>query len=39
LASGVNKIWLQPLKINEEWIYLGIIRPPANSRWTNPNKK
>ena len=39
LASGVNKIWLQPLKINEEWNYLGIIRPPANSRWTNPIKK
>lgn len=39
LASGVNKIWLQPLKINDEWKYLGIIRPPANSRWTNPNKK
>ena len=39
LASGVNKIWLQPLKINEEWNYLGIVRPPANSRWTNPIKK
>jgi hypothetical protein len=39
LASGVNKIWLQPVKINEKWNYLGIVRPPANSRWTNPTKK
>ena len=39
LASGVNKIWLQPLKINDVWEYLGIIRPPAKSRWTNPIKK
>ncbi len=39
LAAGVNKIWLQPLKINNNWNFLGILRPPANSRWTNPNKK
>jgi len=39
LASGVNKIWLQPLEINSKWHYLGIVRPPANSRWTNPIKK
>jgi|TARA_B110000495_G_C23019709_1_gene604722 hypothetical protein len=39
LASGVNKIWLQPLKVNGIWNYLGIVRPPANSRWTNPIKK
>ena len=39
LASGVNKIWLQPLKIDNIWNYLGIIRPPAKSRWTNPIKK
>ena len=39
LAAGVNKTWLQPLKINGMWKYLGIIRPPANSRWTNPIKK
>jgi len=39
LASGVNKIWLQPLRISNEWKYLGIVRPPANSRWTNPIKK
>ncbi|DAC67872.1 TPA: hypothetical protein HA324_00870 [Candidatus Thalassarchaeaceae archaeon] len=39
LASGVNKIWLQPLEINSKWYYLGIVRPPANSRWTNPVKK
>jgi len=39
LASGVNKIWLQPLKINGFWEYLGIIRPPTMARWTNPIKK
>ena len=39
LASGVNKTWLQPLKIDNVWKYLGIIRPPAKSRWTNPIKK
>mgnify|MGYP006082084069 CR=1 FL=1 len=39
LASGVNKIWLQPLKHEEKWKYLGIVRPAANSRWTNPIKK
>tara|TARA_B110000003_G_scaffold267830_1_gene296558 strand:+ start:1119 stop:2132 length:1014 start_codon:yes stop_codon:yes gene_type:complete len=39
LASGVNKVWLQPLKINGDWNYLGIVRPPAKSRWTNPIKK
>ena len=39
LASGVNKIWLQPVKLNEKWNYLGIVRPPANSRWANPTKK
>ena len=39
LASGVNKTWLQPLKIDDVWKYLGIIRPPAKSRWTNPIKK
>ena len=39
LASGVNKTWLQPLKIDSVWKYIGIIRPPANSRWTNPIKK
>ncbi len=39
LASGVNKIWLLPLKNKKLWSYLGIIRPPTNSRWTNPVKK
>ncbi|MBF26795.1 MAG: hypothetical protein CMA98_03305 [Euryarchaeota archaeon] len=39
LASGVNKTWLRPLKIDGMWKYLGIIRPPANSRWANPIKK
>ena len=39
LASGVNKIWLQPLKIDNLWKYLAIIRPPAKSRWSNPIKK
>ena len=39
LASGVNKTWLQPLEIDGVWKYIGIIRPPANSRWTNPIKK
>ncbi len=39
LAAGVNKIWLQPLKINQIWDFLAILRPPANARWTNPNRK
>ena len=25
LASGVNKIWLQPLKINDDWKYLELL--------------
>tara|TARA_Y100000741_G_scaffold364525_1_gene355840 strand:+ start:2627 stop:3637 length:1011 start_codon:yes stop_codon:yes gene_type:complete len=39
LAAGVNKTWLQPLNIDNVWKYLGIIRPPTKSRWTNPIKK
>ncbi len=37
LASGVNKIWLLPVKLNE-WTYIAVRRPPADSRWTNPNR-
>ena len=37
LASGVNKIWILPVK-QEKWSYLAVKRPPADSRWTNPNR-
>ena len=39
LASGVNKIWLHPISHGDSWNYLAIKRPPADSRWSNPNKR
>ena len=39
LAAGVGKTWLHPLLENGEWRYLSISRPPADSRWTNPNRR
>jgi len=38
LAAGVNKKWLYPIE-NEGWSYLSITRPPADSRWNNPNRR
>ena len=39
LASGVGKIWLHPLQDGGVWSYLSITRPPADSRWNNPNRR
>ena len=39
LAAGVNKIWLHPVQNGENWCYLAITRPPADSRWSNPNRR
>ena len=39
LASGVGKIWLHPLQDDGLWRYLSITRPPADSRWNNPNRR
>jgi hypothetical protein len=39
LASGVGKTWLHPLQIDGVWSYLSITRPPADSRWNNPNRR
>ena len=39
LASGVGKTWLHPLQNNGAWEYLSISRPPADSRWSNPNRR
>ena len=38
LASGVNKKWLFPI-MEDEWHYLSITRPPADSRWNNPIRR
>lgn len=39
LAAGVNKIWLHPVARGESWSYLAVTRPPADSRWSNPNRR
>ena len=39
LASGVGKTWLHPLQVGDVWRYLAITRPPADSRWNNPNRR
>jgi len=39
LAAGVNKIWLHPVQYGEKWCYLAVTRPPADSRWSNPNRR
>ena len=39
LASGVGKTWLHPMQSDEGWSYLSITRPPADSRWSNPNRR
>ena len=39
LAAGVNKIWLHPVQCGENWRYLAVTRPPADSRWSNPNRR
>lgn len=39
LAAGVNKIWLHPVEVGSSWDYLAVTRPPANSRWSNPNRR
>ena len=39
LAAGVNKIWLHPVQYGEDWCYLAVTRPPADSRWSNPNRR
>jgi len=39
LASGVNKHWIYPLNFDGEWRYLEILRPPSDSRWSNPVRR
>ena len=39
LASGVNKHWLHPISVDGVWRYLGVARPPPDSRWANPSRK
>ncbi len=39
LAAGVNKIWLYPIPRDDDWSYLALTRPPADSRWSNPNRR
>jgi hypothetical protein len=39
LAAGVNKIWLHPVQYGKKWRYLAVTRPPADSRWSNPNRR
>ena len=39
LASGVNKIWLHPVRQGDSWNYLAITRPAADLRWSNPSKR
>nr|AIF05992.1 tRNA splicing endonuclease [uncultured marine group II/III euryarchaeote KM3_18_D06] len=34
LATGVNKTWLCGFNHNETWHYLGLVRPPADGRWS-----
>jgi len=39
LAAGVNKVWLHPVSRDSSWAYLAVTRPPADSRWSNPNRR
>lgn len=39
LAAGVNKVWLHPISRGDSWAYLAVKRPPADSRWSNPNRR
>jgi len=39
LAAGVNKTWLLPTNDEGSWCYLAVTRPPADSRWSNPQRR
>ena len=34
LATGVNKTWLCGFEHDGSWLYLGLVRPPADARWS-----
>jgi hypothetical protein len=34
LATGVNKTWLCGFSHDSKWHYLGLVRPPADGRWS-----
>jgi len=34
LATGVNKTWLCGFNHDAKWHYLGLVRPPADGRWS-----
>ena len=38
LTAGVNKKWLFPI-MKDNWFYVSITRPPADSRWNNPIRR